>query len=122
MDQVVNAARGEVALKIGNVNLVIAAEIERLSAVSTALECKSLSDLFLRLTGTEVAATRAAIQYLTIRGDVAEALSVLKLKDFPACTDAFAATLAHHFEGEEGNDPAAKEGKQNHSLGGSGKK
>lgn len=108
MDQAVNAARGEVALKIGTVNLVVAATIEGLSAVSTALDCKSLSDLFVRLTGTEVAATRAAIQFLTVAGDKDEALRVLKLKDFTACTEAFTKALAHHFEGEEGNAPAAK--------------
>lgn len=111
MDQAINAARGEVALKIGNFNLVIAATIEGLSAVSTALDCKSLSDLFVRLTGTEVAATHAAVRYLTIDGDVAGALKVLKLKDFPACTDAFSKALAHHFEGDEGNAPAVKEAK-----------
>ncbi len=122
MEHAVNAARGEVALKIGTVNLVLAASIEGLSAVSTALDCKSLSDLFVRLSGTEVAATRAAIQFLTIEGDKDEALAALKLKHFSACADAFTKVLAHHFEGEGGNAPAAKGAKQNHSLGGSGKK
>lgn len=122
MDHAVNAARGEVALKIGTVNLVLAATIEGLSAVSTALDCKSLSDLFVRLSGTEVAATRAAIQFLTVDGDKDEALGVLKLKHFSACADAFAKVLAHHFEGEEGNASAAKGAKQSRSLGGSGKK
>lgn len=107
----VNGARGEVALRIGKVDLVIAAEIGRLAAVSTALECKSLADLFTRLSGVEVAATRAAIPHLTVLGDSAAAVEQLKLKDFKACAQAFSKALAHHFQADEGNvEPAKGEG------------
>ncbi|NTG48969.1 hypothetical protein G6M04_16450 [Agrobacterium rhizogenes] len=107
----VNGARGEVALWVGKVPLVIAAEMNGLSAVSTHLECKSLADLFVRLTGTEVAATEAAILHLTVKdkGDRKAALGTLRLKDFKACAIAFAAALAHHFDGDEGNEQTAKE-------------
>lgn len=104
----VNGARGEVALKVGDVDLVIAATMKGLAAVSTRLGCQSLSELFLRLSGTEVAATMAAISLLTVRGDAEKALDIIKLKDYPACADAFAKALSHHFEGEEKNDAAAK--------------
>lgn len=103
----VNGARGEVPLTVGGVDLVIAAEMARLAAVSTRLECKSLADLFVRLSGVEAAATMAAIELLTIRGDKIAALAALKLKDFKACADAFALALSHHFDGDPKNDPAA---------------
>lgn len=106
----VNGARGEVALRIGSVDLVIAAEMERLAAVSTALECKTLSDLFARLSGVEVAATRVAIPLLTVRGDADAAAKALTLKHFKACAEAFNAALAHHFRADEGNEEAAGNG------------
>lgn len=108
MDIEVNGARGEVALKIGDVDLVIAATMKGLAAVSTRLGCQSLADLFLRLSGTEVAATMAAISLLTVRGDMEAAVDQLKLKDYPACAEAFAKALSHHFDGEPKNGEAAK--------------
>lgn len=106
----VNGARGEVALRVGGVDLVIAAEMGRLAAVSTALECKSLSDLFTRLSAVEVAAVTTALPLVTIRGDAASAVKKLKLKDFAACADAFNKALSHHFQADEGNGEAAENG------------
>lgn len=105
----VNGARGEVALWVGGVPLVIAAQLGGLSAVSTRLECKSLGDLFLRLSGVEVAATMAAIELLTVRGRKFDAIDTLRLQDFTACASAFSAALSHHFNGDEGNVGAANE-------------
>lgn len=104
----VNGARGEVALWIGSVPLVIAATMEGLSTVSTRLDCKSLSDLFLRLTGTEVAATRAAIPCLTVQGDAAKALEALQLRYFPAIAEALSKALSHHFDDDEMGNGKAK--------------
>lgn len=106
----VNGARGEVALRIGNVDLVIAAEMGRLAAVSTALDCKSLNDLFTRLSEVEVAAVNVALPLLTVRGDAAAAAKALKLRDFKACAAAFNAALAHHFRADGGNAEAAGNG------------
>lgn len=102
----VNGARGEVALTVGGTDLVIAATMKGLAAVSTRLGCQSLQDLFMRLSGTEVAATMAAISLLSVRGDAEKAVDALTLKDFPACAEAFAKALSHHFEGAEGNGEA----------------
>ncbi|WP_235942952.1 hypothetical protein [Ochrobactrum soli] len=104
-----NEARGEVRLFVDDVELVIAAELARLSAISSRLQCKSLNDLFLRLSATEIEATIAGIEFLTVRGDAAKALSKLKLKHFGGCSIAFLAALNHHFEGEQGNAGAAGE-------------
>lgn len=103
----VNGARGEVALWIGDVPLVIAAEIGKLAAVSTRLGCKSMADLFLRLTSVEVAATLAAVDILTVLGDKDKAIRNLRLNHFSACSKAFADALAHHLEGDVGNSEAA---------------
>jgi hypothetical protein len=105
----VNEARGETSLWVGDVPLVLAAEIGRLSAVSTRLQCKSLNDLFMRLSGVEAAATLAALELLTVKGDALEAISKIKLKHFPACSEAFSAILSHHFDGDEGNVGAVDE-------------
>ncbi len=105
----VNEARGEVPLWIGDVPLVLAAEMERLVAVSSRLQCKSMNDLFIRLSGVEAAATWAGIEFLTIRGDVVKAMGKLKLRHFEACGIAFTVALAHHFDGDEGNGEAAEQ-------------
>jgi len=99
----VNGARGEVPLQVGGVDLVIAATMKGLAATSTALGCQSLSELFLKIQGVEVATTIAAISHLTVRGDKEAALDALSLKHFPQCSEAFAKALAHHFDGEPKN-------------------
>lgn len=104
----INEARGEVRLVIDDVELVIAATIGGLSAVSSRLQCKSLDDLIQRLSGAEVSATEAAIALLTVKGDVVGALEKLNLRHFRACAAAFTAALSHHIGGDEGNEPAAQ--------------
>jgi hypothetical protein len=105
----VNEARGEARLVIDGVELVLAAEMARLSAVSTRLQCKSLNDLFMRLSGVEAAATLAGIELLTVKGNALEAITKIKLKHFPDCAAAFSAILSHHFDGDEGNAEAVDE-------------
>lgn len=110
MTEPANGARGEVALKIGNVDLVIAATMGGLSAVSTRLECKSFQDLFLRLSQVEPSAVLAAIELMTVRGDVAKAMKTLKLKHFNDVSTAINVALSHHFEDDEsGNEKAVAE-------------
>lgn len=105
----VNEARGEARLVIDGVELVLAAEMGRLSAVSSRLQCKSLNDLFMRLSGVEAAATLAGIELLTVKGNALEAITKIKLKHFSACAAAFSTILAHHFDGDEGNAEAVGE-------------
>lgn len=104
----VNGARGEVGLKIGDTEIVIAATMKGLAAVSERLECKTMSDLWTRLSGVEPAATIAAVELLSVKGDGANAASQLKLRHFKDCADAINAALAHHFaEDDAGNGEAA---------------
>ena len=106
MAEPVNGARGEVSLKIDDVELVIAATMGGLAAVSTRLQCKSMSDLFLRLSSVEIAATLAAIELLTIKGDARLAISKLNLKHFGDCAAAFEEALSAHLGDDAGNEPA----------------
>jgi hypothetical protein len=105
----VNGARGEVELWVGPIPIVLAAEMERLAAVSSRLACKSMADLFLRLSNVEPAATVAALDLLTVRGDKLKAIGALKLKHFGAVAKAISEALSHHFDEEdEGNGLAAQ--------------
>lgn len=97
----VNGERGEVGLRVAGVDLVIAAEIGRLAALSTALECRSLADLYERVFGVEVAAVVEAIRCLSIKGDVETAIENLSLADFPAAKAAFETALLHHVRVED---------------------
>lgn len=115
----VNGARGEVPLKIDDVELVIAATMEGLAALSTKLQCQSLADLWGRLSAMEVNAVLAGINTLTVKGDKSAALAVLKIKHFKACQNAFIMALNHQIDGEEGNEDAAEE-KTKASPGGNG--
>jgi len=103
-----NAERGEVPLKVGGTDLVIAAEIKRLATLSTALGCQSFFELYSKLANVEVAATVAAVENLTVRGDVTVAVKGMTIADLPACKDAFTAALLHHASKTEGNAEAAK--------------
>jgi hypothetical protein len=104
----VNTARGEISLKIDDVDLVIAATMAGLAAVSRALQCKSLVDLWQRLDGVEVEATLAAIEFLTVKGDWASAIKKIQLKHFKACQVAFKLMIAAHLD-VEGNDDAVED-------------
>ncbi|HWL05000.1 MAG TPA: hypothetical protein VNQ99_08700 [Xanthobacteraceae bacterium] len=105
----VNAERGEVLLTIEDVELVLAAEMRGLAALSSRLRCQSLADLWGRLTAMEVEAVLAGVECLAIRGDVAKALQALKVKHFKACQTAFIHALNYQMgeEGEGGNGAAA---------------
>ncbi|MBZ9980399.1 hypothetical protein LB521_04460 [Mesorhizobium sp. BR-1-1-8] len=46
----------------------------------------------------------AAVELLTVRGDKSAAVEALKLKDFKACSDAFALALSHHFDADPKNE------------------
>lgn len=108
MAQEVNGARGEVALAVAGVDLVIAATMKGLAAVSTELGCKSFGDLFERLACGEVATVMAAIPALTVKGDAAKAMAGIELSDVPAAVVAINAALSHHLAPEK-NGEAAKD-------------
>lgn len=114
-----NAERGEVPLAIGGTDLVIAAEIGALASLSTRLGCQSFMELYMKLVGVELAATVAAVETLTVKGDPTAAIKKMTIRDLPACKDAFTAALLHHAD-KEGNVEAAKAKQSKDSLGGAG--
>lgn len=103
----VNGARGEVALRIGNVDLVIAAEMARLSSLSIAMGYPALAEFHRRILGLEISTAMLAIRHLAILGDVDAALVALRLSHLDNCSNAFVAALNHHFDGEQGKSAAA---------------
>lgn len=115
-----NAQRGEVPLQVAGVDLVIAAEMGRLAAVSSRLGCQSFPDLYSRLANVELNAVFAGVELLTVRGDAGKAIAGITLRDVKPCQDAFIKALLFHTEGQqEGNGAAASETSQ--SPGGNGK-
>lgn len=114
-----NAERGEVPLTVGGVDLVIAAEMKGLAALSTRLGNPGFSDLYAKLVGAEINATMAAVECLTIKGDGEKAASEMTLADLPTCTKAIAKAVAHHAEKASKNEEAAKT-ETTQSLGGAG--
>lgn len=109
MAEPVNGARGEASLKIDDVEIVIAVTMAGLAAVSTRLQCKSFSDLFMRLSAVEPAATMAAIECLTVRGDAAAALVKLNVRHLADCATAFETALSSHIGADSGNAKTAEE-------------
>ncbi len=105
----VNEARGEAGLWIDDIPLVLAATMQGLANVSSRLQCKSLNELFLRLSQVEIAAAMAGIELLTVRGNWSTALEKLQLRHFAYCGVVFGQILAHHFDGDQGNVGAADE-------------
>lgn len=109
MAEPVNAARGEVSLKIDDVELVLAMTMNGLASLSTALQCKSLEDLWNRLHGVEVAATLAAIEFLTVKGDWAAAIQKVQLHHFGDCRVAIITLLADQLKAKKGNEDAVED-------------
>jgi hypothetical protein len=116
-----NAERGEVPLTVGGVELVIAAEMGRLAALSTRLACQGFMELYLKLAKAEINAVVAAVELLSIKGDVGKAIKEMTLADLPACTEAFMKTFTHHADKVSGNAEAVKGPQTTESPGGSGK-
>ncbi|MGX5710492.1 hypothetical protein [Brucella lupini] len=100
MELPVNGARGEVGVTIGGVEIVLAATMKGLAAVSQELGCKSMNDLFARLSDAEINAAMVGLRHLTVQGDAAAAIERLNLSHFASLSTAFQAALAHHFKGE----------------------
>lgn len=101
----INPVRGEAKAQVGDVEIVLAATMEGLAQVSAELGCQSFPDLYARLAGTELAATRAGIRAFTTAGSrggktlaaraAAEAaLAALTLSDLAALQVAFVTLFA----------------------------
>lgn len=107
-----NSERGEVPLAVGGVDLVIAAEMQGIAAVSKALGSKSFAEMFVKLVSGEPNAMIAGVESLTVQGDAGKAIKAMTIKDIGPCMKAFEAALLHHSdrtEGGEGNADAASE-------------
>lgn len=102
---VFNPLRGEAKVTIGSVEITMAATMERLAELSDTLRCETLQDLYRRLTGAELRASREAIRLLTVSGTQGDeklkahqagqaALAELGLGDMGALQAAFLSMMA----------------------------
>lgn len=104
MPMEVNAVRGEVAAKVGNVSIVMAATMEDVAKLSNALGNPTFVELARRLIGVEVVAVMAALRLFTVRGEAdgesldrrkagEAAAKAYRLADNEALAEAFAKVL-----------------------------
>jgi hypothetical protein len=115
-----NAARGEVPLTVGGVDLVIAAEMGGLAQLSAELRCDSFLELMRRISGQEVATMYAAVRILPVKGDPIAAAAAMTVSDLPAVQAAVSTALLHHSKGTSpGKGRAAR---KRASPGGDGRK
>ena len=104
----VNEGRGEVAVTVDGVELVVAAEMERLAHLSARLQCATLHDLYQRLAGAEPAAMYACLDLFVLRGDAGAAKAALSLDGLVTLSRAMVKALAHHSGPSSGNARGAK--------------
>ncbi len=69
-----NAARGEVPVTIGGVDLVFAAEIGRVATLGSVLSAKGWNDLLAKMLSGEPEQIRLSIETLAVRGDAQRAI------------------------------------------------
>lgn len=101
----VNAARGEVAVEINGVPIVVAVTMEGLARLSAELGCTSLRDLQHRLIGAELLAMFAVLRHFVVNGDGVAAAKAMKLDGALALGGAMATALLHHFSEQDRDTP-----------------
>jgi hypothetical protein len=116
-----NSERGEVPLAVGGVELVIAAEMGRLAALSTRLGSQSFMDMYSKLASAEINAVLAGVELLAVKGDVGKALKEITLSDLHKCVEAFIKAFSHHADQVKNAEPAKETTETDDSLGGSTK-
>lgn len=123
-----NSARGEVAVRIGRLDVVLAATMEAISQVSSATGYPPLAELCRRMTSGEPATCRAALRAFVIAGEdesgsrlkrdraAAAAVAAFRLADAGSLAEALAATLAPLFsetpgegESDQGNGSSVQD-------------
>ena len=104
-----NKARGEVALEVAGLQLILCAEMARLEALEQGTGGMGLQDLVAALSAHRVSVLKAAVVALTIEGD-AEAVfeRMVGVTDLPAIQQAVMTALAPDLD-DEGNVAGAAE-------------
>lgn len=62
-----NRVRGETTLVLAGDTYTLATTMDGLAQLSSHLTCGTLQDMYARLIGVEIMATRVGLQYLTVR-------------------------------------------------------
>jgi hypothetical protein len=107
----INEARGEVACKIGSVELVLCATMENLATLSAALGTKSFPELWGRLSNADPMAVLHGVRCLAVSGDVEKAVGEFHLRHMEDALAAIGRALNDPLEADnesEGKPEAAK--------------
>jgi K+-transporting ATPase A subunit len=104
-----NEARGEIAVTVDGVDLVVAAEMERLAMLSSQIGCQSWTDMVSRISGAELSAIYAVLEICVVRGNVKAARKALTPRGAFALGGALTVAMTHWFDkdGEGKNAPSA---------------
>ncbi|MBA5779497.1 hypothetical protein H2509_20395 [Stappia sp. F7233] len=76
-----NEARGEVAVTVGGVDLILCATLGGLAGVSAATKSETFAQMFRKICGGEPNAIIAVVQSWTVEGDAVAALKAMKIPD-----------------------------------------
>ncbi len=76
-----NKERGEVAVTLGGVDLILCAEMTRLATLTTAMGVKTFAEVYEGLIGFHPPTVLLAISAFTIDGDAEKACELIKPKD-----------------------------------------
>lgn len=106
----VNEARGEVAVAVGGVELVVAAEMEHLAHLSGALNCQSLAELQRRVFMAELRAMYGVLDTCVVRGDAKAARAKMGYRDALDLAEAMQRAFLHHVPPEEADPPGNGDG------------
>lgn len=114
----VNPARGEVALKVGDVDLVLACELSSLAAFEALIEEKyprpdgrprGMGQVLMFASAIPFAVIKDALACFVVRGDVGAALKAMHLSDTIAIQRAIDAVIGSKYMEKVGNADAAGE-------------
>lgn len=86
----VNPLRGEAAVKIGDIEVVLSATMDDLARLSDALGNPMFPVLAQRLVGSEPSAIRAALRVFTVRGKAADGTALKRDEAVKAALAAYA--------------------------------
>ena len=114
-----NPERGEVAVTVGGVDLILCAEMQAIARLSKAMDARSLSDFYQRLLGGEPFAMRAVLATLVVDGDADAAIEGFGLDDIDPLRQATERAILAHI-GEPPGKAEAAAGGSTPGRGGSG--
>lgn len=108
MATIANRERGEIPVRIGDEDLILAASLEGLARVSNEIGARSMRELYDRLVQSDPFAVSVALDCLVIKGDAEKAKDNWTMADMPSWIDAITQTLLMHVDKKKKQGKAPK--------------